>query len=432
MLSPAEFARTPRIIGTETEYSHLANDAALKKMGVAPSLNDQFKPNGARLYKDVADIVEYATPECLGPREAVLYERAGEVAVWQLDKSEVHKRLIAAGAQTITRPLPRTAGHHENYASLRFIDDEEVTIEQVAAAMVAHCTSRIAFNGAGLVATSTSGKHFFSIGQKVWGIGQVTHSGTTNATKPIFNTKDEPHSRVSEYRRVHVVPGDANMCDYASWLTLATTSLVLRLVEAGEDLSHLVPVRPIVAMRDWSINPLSSYRTESGSSMNALDVQESVATLVEKLGEDVELPEDEVEAIHEWRTTCDQLRNNPDELIGKVDWVTKRELIRRKLGTDIITPDTLGAAISIDLAYDNLDTGYAERLRRNGGIVTFFTQHEIERAMVTPPNTRAKQRSDLVEELKPEKVNWAGVQKNGKLYQLDDPYGIQQPKIVRL
>ena len=48
---------------------------------------------------------------------------------------------------------------------------------------------------------------------------------------PIVNTRDEPHADAQKYRRLHVIVGDANLREVATFLKVGTTALVLAMIE---------------------------------------------------------------------------------------------------------------------------------------------------------------------------------------------------------
>ena len=53
----------------------------------------------------------------------------------------------------------------------------------------------------------------------------------TTLKRPIVNTRDEPHADAQKYRRLHVIVGDANLSEVATFLKVGTTALVLSMIE---------------------------------------------------------------------------------------------------------------------------------------------------------------------------------------------------------
>src|SRR5437867_4273013 len=53
----------------------------------------------------------------------------------------------------------------------------------------------------------------------------------TMHSRPIINTRDEPHADPEKYRRLHVIVGDANMSEVSNYLKVGTMAIVLSMVE---------------------------------------------------------------------------------------------------------------------------------------------------------------------------------------------------------
>ena len=49
----------------------------------------------------------------------------------------------------------------------------------------------------------------------------------------MINTRDEPHADSERFRRLHVIVGDSNMSEVATYLKVGTTALVLDMIEDG-------------------------------------------------------------------------------------------------------------------------------------------------------------------------------------------------------
>ncbi|PRC54719.1 Pup--protein ligase, partial [Mycobacterium sp. ITM-2017-0098] len=77
-------------------------------------------------------------------------------------------------------------------------------------------------------------------------------SSATTRSRPIINTRDEPHADAEKYRRLHVIVGDSNLSESTTMLKVGSASLVLEMIEAG------------VAFRDFSLdNPIRAIREVS-------------------------------------------------------------------------------------------------------------------------------------------------------------------------
>ena len=72
----------------------------------------------------------------------------------------------------------------------------------------------------------------YCVSQRAEHIWEGVSSATTRS-RPIINTRDEPHADAERYRRLHVIVGDSNMSETTTLLKVGSTDLVLRMIEAG-------------------------------------------------------------------------------------------------------------------------------------------------------------------------------------------------------
>jgi hypothetical protein len=189
--------------------------------------------NGARFYVDHAH-PEYSGPECLGPLEATLYDKAGEIVLQRA--MEAVGSLLPPGASIVVYKnnsdgKGNSYGAHENY-----LLDRALPFAQVVRQVVPHLVSRQVFAGAGKVGCELQRPPAeavtFQLSQRADFIEEVVGLETT-LKRPIVNTRDEPHSDASRYRRLHVIIGDANIAEVAVLLKVGTTALVLAMAEDG-------------------------------------------------------------------------------------------------------------------------------------------------------------------------------------------------------
>ena len=195
-------------------------------------------PNGARYYVDHAH-PEYSTPECLLPSELVAHDKAGE---------RILERSLAAYQATLP-PNVRVAlyknnsdgkgnsyGTHENY-----LVDRALPFADLARWITTFLVTRQIFTGAGKVGSETGGPTPFQLTQRA-DFFEAEIGLETTLKRPIVNTRDEPHADPDRYRRLHVIVGDANLCEVATFLKIGTTALVLRMLEdaAAPLLAHRV------------------------------------------------------------------------------------------------------------------------------------------------------------------------------------------------
>ena len=234
-----------RIFGLENEYGltcTLNGQRRLSPDNVARYLFEKVIPgarnanvfleNGARLYLDTGFHPEYATPECDDVAELVIHDKAGERIVEDL-LHQAEKRLREDGIsgnillfKNNTDSAGNSYGCHENYLVSR-----DVSFQRLAEALIPFFVTRQIFAGAGKVLQTPRGFHY-CLSQRAQHICQEI-SGATTSSRSIINTRDEPHADAERYRRLHVIVGDSNMSEVATYLKIGTTALVLDMIEDG-------------------------------------------------------------------------------------------------------------------------------------------------------------------------------------------------------
>ena len=251
-----------RIYGLENEYGvtcTLRGQRRLSPDEVARYLfrrvvswgrsSNVFLENGARLYLDVGSHPEYATPECDDIAELVVHDKAGEWILSSLVEG-AEARLREEGIRgdiylfkNNTDSAGNSYGCHENYLTSRRDDFAHYT-----EVLIPFLVSRQAYAGAGKVLQTARGA-VFCLSQRAEHIWEGVSSATTRS-RPIINTRDEPHADAEQYRRLHVIVGDSNMSEYATFLKVGATSIVLRMLED-----------PSTVMRDLTLeNPIRAIR----------------------------------------------------------------------------------------------------------------------------------------------------------------------------
>ena len=242
-------------IGWDFEDETPGNDARgfAREGSLAPMVETHLAntvlTNGARFYVDHAH-PEYSSPECLTPLECLVYDKAGE---------EVLRRAMKAAALRIPdQPAPvvhknnsdgkgNSYGCHENYMM-----DRAVPFAKVIDGVVPHFVSRTLFTGSGKVGCETPALDAetveYQISQRAEFFEEIVGLETT-LKRPIVNTRDEPHADPKRFRRLHVIVGDANLSEIATFLKVGTTAIVLAMIEddfaVGRDLSLSDPVRAL-------------------------------------------------------------------------------------------------------------------------------------------------------------------------------------------
>ena len=245
---------------------------------VEPMMANAVLPNGARYYVDHAH-PEYSTPECASPGEAVLHDRAGELVIEESMRRALLR--LPDGAELVAYKnnsdgKGNSYGCHENYLVPR-----EVPFGRIQAAMLAHFVSRQVFCGAGKVGVEVprqgETRPAFQLSQRADFFEEEVGLETT-IRRPIVNTRDEPHANPVRYRRLHVIAGDANMSEVATWLKLGTTALVLSCLEDDAFDLDVAPSDPVSAVRAVShdISLGRAYECRDGRTRTALGVQEEI------------------------------------------------------------------------------------------------------------------------------------------------------------
>ncbi|WP_051215260.1 depupylase/deamidase Dop [Granulicoccus phenolivorans] len=355
--------------------------------------------NGARFYVDHAH-PEYSGPEVTSAADAVLWDRAGD-------------QVLALAARAAGSRLGRTMriyknntdgkgaayGTHENYLMAR-----QTHFHRVVRQFTGFLVTRTPLVGAGRVGIGTDSRTpGFQLSQRAdFFAAEVGLETTVN--RPIINTRDEPHADALRHRRLHVITGDANQSEFATWLKVGTAALTLRAIADDVVGDSVQLFRPVPAMHAVShdLDFTVLLKTLEGRQLTALDLQEQYADAVAAwLARDPELahPEEARDLLTAWRATIAQLRQDPMQLADRLDWVTKLQLLesyRRRDGLDW----SAAKLALVDLQYADVDPDRSlyHALRRKGRLLRLVTDAEVARARTQPPDdTRAYFRGRVVD-----------------------------------
>jgi hypothetical protein len=399
-----------RVYGSETEYGYTLpeGESYLNQLHLVPEgirHVGQFLENGGRLYGDVG-FLEYATPECHTLEELVIHELAGEGIVWgaygdgKSPAVTIHKR-------TIVPQGTETSGSHENFSTTVDIWSKTEESDKNIQALASHFATRTIFTGAG----RPTGKGL-ALGQKIGEIEKLSGNGNTT-NKALVNTRDEPHSKDSELKRLHVVCGDANISPWVIRMKYGTTSLVLRMLEHGVDLSDLFLDDPVEAAHLVSENVSNlnkPLKMRSKKYMTALDIQEELANRADKLSQRIDLPAEEKMIISEWFSIIGALKkyaatDEHQRGMEQLDWYIKKLQLKKQ--TDLLkhsgktARERLAQRRALDLRYDEVPVGTGTKLRRDGKCFSAHTPagEKIAEAWTTPPEGRARLRGAIIVEL---------------------------------
>ena len=373
--------------------------------------------NGARLYVDHAH-PEYSSPECRTPLEGTLYDSAGE---------EIMRRALGIAndsldpAQAITLYKNNSDGKgnsygtHENYLVRR-----DVEFAHLVRAMVPHFVSRQVVFGAGKVGAETEAalefNPHFQLSQRAEFFEEVVGLETT-LKRPIINTRDEPHSDPERFRRLHVIIGDANMSQVATFVKLGSTALLLAALEEFGPLSFPAqPRSPVHAVRAFSrdLTLRESVPCDDERSRSAWDFQDELWHLardyVARTGASAVAEPDEVELIMtQWREMLDGVLDDRDAVADRVDWVAKLRVVNGYQERYSLS-DHDAKLRAIDLQYHDLRPSHS--LAQRVGLRNLCRDVAVREAVHNPPlSTRAYFRGQCVARF-PEQIvaaNWDSV-----------------------
>ena len=402
-----------------------------------------FLENGARLYLDVGSHPEYATPECDSPRQVIVHDKAGERIVEGLVLA-AERRLAEEGIagrislfKNNTDSAGNSYGCHENYLVARVGE-----FQRLAEALIPFLVSRQVFAGAGKVLQTPRGA-VFCLSQRAEHIWEGVSSATTRS-RPIINTRDEPHADAERFRRLHVIVGDSNMSEYTGWLKVATCDLLLQMLEDRVVVRDLTLDNPIRAIREISqdITGTKRVRLANGREMSALEIQEVYLERVERYVESSPHADEEAKrVVGEWRHVLEHLVGDPMALGRQLDWVAKHQMIehyRAKHDLPLAHPKVA----MLDLAYHDVvrERGLYHLLARQGRVQTLLDEDEITQAMTEPPaTTRAALRGRFIREAKAARrdytVDWVHLKLNDQAQRTvlcKDPFRSEDDRVDRL
>jgi proteasome accessory factor A len=347
--------------------------------------------NGARLYVDHAH-PEYSAPEVTNPRDAVLWDKAGERVM-----AEASRR-----AATIPGTLPihlyknntdnkgASYGTHENYLMRR-----QTPFADIVMHLTPFFVTRQVFCGAGRVGIGQDGTTpGFQLSQRA-DFFEVEVGLETTLKRPIINTRDEPHADADKYRRLHVIIGDANLSEISTYLKVGTTALILNMIEEKALSGDLGIADPVSELKSVSHDPTLSHRIRmrDGRRLTALDIQWALYERARSFVETRAGGEDEMtlDVLDRWEDALDKLGRDPMLCAGELDWVAKLRLLEGYRERESLQWASHKLQL-VDLQYADVrpEKGLYQRLVARGSMATLFGEDEVRRAMVEPPDdTRA-------------------------------------------
>jgi proteasome accessory factor A len=445
-----------RIFGLENEYGvtcTLKGQRRLSPDEVARYLfrrvvswgrsSNVFLENGARLYLDVGSHPEYATPECDSIADLVVHDKAGERILENLVAS-AEARLREEGIRGViflfknnTDSAGNSYGCHENYLTSRRDD-----FGHYAEVLIPFLVSRQIYAGAGKVLQTARGARY-CISQRAEHIWEGVSSATTRS-RPIINTRDEPHADAERFRRLHVIVGDSNMSEYATFLKVGSTSILLRMLEdPSVVLRDMTLENPIRAIREISHDTTCRRRVRlaNGREASAIDIQAEYYNRARRYQETKGLSPMEDRALDMWEHCLKGLEKDPWSLDRECDWVIKHRLIERYRERESVALTNPKVAL-LDLQYHDVNTerGLFYKLQRRGMVERTATDEEIAIAVDQPPQTtRAKLRGEFIRRAKERRrdftVDWVHLKLNDQAQRTvlcKDPFKSEDERVEKL
>ena len=452
-----------RIMGLETEFGLMCASGSggeppldveaaaaelFRPILAAGGSTNSFLPNGARLYLDVGAHPEYATAECRSVADLVANDRAGE-RLYASMAAQADSRLAAKGVggrihlfKNNLDAAGNSFGCHENYLVRRRTDYRA----RIAATLPYFVTRQIVA-GAGYIRRAKDGPAAYCFSQRADQMWDAISSASTRS-RPMINTRDEPHGDPELYRRMHVIVGDSNMCEATTALKVAATQAVLAMLEDGGILPRMELADPVLAIRETSVDLTGRARLElaDGGWITPIEVQERTREAVlrhfDAKGYTAELDASTSYLLDLWGRAVESVKSgDPSAVATEIDWAAKLSLFSRYMERAGATLDDPRLA-RLDLAYHDITAaGLRLSMEETGMLRTFASAEAVRAAMTTPPSdTRAKLRGDFVEKARRRRLDYAADWTNLRLLEaegarsvvLKDPFASVDERVDRL
>jgi proteasome accessory factor A len=403
-----------RIFGLENEYGVTCTFKGQRRLSpdeVARYLfrrvvswgrsSNVFLRNGARLYLDVGSHPEYATPECDSVIDLVTHDKAGERILEGL-LVDAERRLREEGIagdvylfKNNTDSAGNSYGCHENYLVARHGE-----FSRLADVLIPFLVTRQIICGAGKVLQTPRGA-VYCVSQRAEHIWEGVSSATTRS-RPIINTRDEPHADAERYRRLHVIVGDSNMSETTTMLKVGSTDLVLRMIESGVVMRDLTLENPIRAIREIShdMTGRRKVRLANGREATALEIQEEYQSKARDFAARRALDDGVVKRVLDlWERTLVAVGSGDLSPVEReIDWVTKYRLIESYRAKNDLALSSPRVA-QLDLAYHDINRhrGLYYLLEKKGSVERVARDLAIFEAKSVPPQTtRARLRGEFI------------------------------------
>jgi proteasome accessory factor A len=445
-----------RIFGIETEYGVTCTFKGQRRLSpdeVARYLfrrvvswgrsSNVFLRNGSRLYLDVGSHPEYATAECDDVNELVVHDKAGERILEGL-VVDAEQRLAEEGVvgdiylfKNNTDSAGNSYGCHENYLVGRHGE-----FSRLADVLIPFLVSRQIVVGAGKVLQTPRGA-IYCVSQRAEHIWEGVSSATTRS-RPIINTRDEPHADAEKYRRLHVIVGDSNMNETTTLLKVTMTDLVLRMIEAGVPIRDMTLENPIRAIREIShdMTGRRKVRLSNGKEMSALEIQAEYHARASEFLDREGMGETHRRMLELWGRVLKAVDTEDIGLIDReIDWATKFSLLERYRAKRDLSLSSPRIA-QMDLAYHDISRtrGLYYLLERNGQVDRVTHEPRVFEAKNVPPQTtRAKLRGEFIRTAQEKRrdftVDWVHLKLNDQAQRTvlcKDPFKAVDERVEKL
>jgi len=346
--------------------------------------SDLVLTNGARFYNDHTH-PEYSTPECRSLVDVVAHDRAGERIIFRA----AQKRNQDLESYPIKLYKNNTDFHGHSYGCHdNYLVSRGVPFENLSNGLMPFLVTRQVIAGAGKVGIEAQERDYiggvFQISQRA-DFMETQCSVDTMHDRPILNTRDEPHADRQKYRRLHLILGDANMCEYATALKIGTTRVVLEMIERGICPSIELD-DPVLAIKAVSQDPTLTVvlPCTSRKAISAVDVQRHYLDAAAKAMFGTDAETDWI--LNEWSDVLDQLTRDRSALVGRVDWITKQWLLETFMEAEHLDWTDPWMA-SLDLEYHNIDpeAGLFLSLEAAGKTRRVCDESQVEEAIRSGP-----------------------------------------------
>jgi len=446
-----------RIYSLETEYAinFYPSDKAAEKTPAASTIvqillhclvaeyglpNCVFLLNGSKFHHDVGH-AEWSLPECRTAQEAAIYDKTADYLLSNVipQTEEILAQNGYEGHLLIAKNNVDSAGNtygcHENYLMLRDAEllGGEKFLRYLVRCLIPFLTTRQIFAGTGRVMSTDIP---FEISQRASFI-ELPVSTTTTSERAIVNLgrENEPLS-AGNYRRLHLIVGDANLSGWATWMKLGTTGILLRMIEDLFVVNIPLLRDPVAALQAISRDLSTVVPLRDGRAITALDIQWHYYELADTYLEQFGCSDEEDTLMEAWGKALEDVETEPLSLRNRADWAGKKYLLNKYLENNNSDWDNLSSSVftalqAWDLRYHNIgqDGIYAKTWQPD----TKVEKAEIAIAAKQPPQfTRARIRGEVLADAKNNgtEVNvekWGELVWNRKVYTLGDPLTFYSP-----